>query len=180
MKKIVISLLTIALIVAFCTAALAAGYVFALTGSTKIRTGPGLGYSEIGTLFQGDSAPYLGDTSYDSRGVAWYRISCGGGSGWVSSRYTTLNGAYDTAPAPAPAPVPAPAPAYGGTVFAEGGSTKVRTGPGLGYAEIGTLFQGDSATYLGDTSVDGRGVPWYRISWEGGSGWVSSRYTTLY
>ena len=90
MKKVIITLLTIALIVAFGTAALAAGYVYALTGSTKIRTGPGLYYSEIGTLFQGDSAPYLGDTSYDSRGVAWYRISWEGGSGWVSSRYTTL------------------------------------------------------------------------------------------
>ena len=56
----------------------------------------------------------------------------------------------------------------------------VKLGYDLGECGVDGLFQGDTATYLGDSSVDSRGVAWYRISWEGGSGWVSSRYTTLY
>ena len=31
--------------------------------------------------------------------------------------------------------------------------------------------------FLGDTSVDGRGIPWYKIKWNGRDAWVSSRYT---
>ena len=36
------------------------------------------------------------------------------------------------------------------------------------------------AAYLGEHSADERGVTWYRISYNGGSGWVSSRYCTLH
>ena len=61
-------------------------------------------------------------------------------------------------------------------------STKaaLRTGPGLGYDRTGkVLHRGESATYLGSTSVDSRGVAWYKVRFDGREGWVSSRYTRL-
>ena len=57
------------------------------------------------------------------------------------------------------------------------GKSFVRTGPGLGYKSIGTLHKGDDAKYLGETSIDERGVLWYKIRFNGKSAWVSSRYT---
>lgn len=69
--------------------------------------------------------------------------------------------------------------AASGYVYGSSGDSYVRTGPGLGYASIGVLYRGSSAPYTGQTSVDYRGVPWYSISFNGRSGWVSSRYTTL-
>ena len=56
----------------------------------------------------------------------------------------------------------------------------MRTGPGLGYESIGTLFIGDAALYLGASSVDERGVMWYCIRFGNQTGWVSEKYTILY
>ena len=60
------------------------------------------------------------------------------------------------------------------------GNTYVRTGPGLKYKSLGTLHKDESARYLHETSVDDRGVTWYKIKWNGREAWVSSRYTSLY
>jgi hypothetical protein len=35
----------------------------------------------------------------------------------------------------------------------------------------------DDARYLGETSIDDRGVLWYKIKWNGREAWVSSKYT---
>ena len=59
------------------------------------------------------------------------------------------------------------------------GKSNVHTGPGLSYKVIGVLRVDDSAKYLEETSVDNRGVVWYKISWKGQKAWVSSRYTRL-
>ncbi len=64
--------------------------VYGASGDSNVRTGPGLDYDVLGTLTQGDTAVYLGGTSYDNRGVAWYQIAWKNGVGWVSSRYTAL------------------------------------------------------------------------------------------
>ena len=42
------------------------------------------------------------------------------------------------------------------------------------------ISRGGTATYLDDYSVDERGVTWYKISYNGGTGWVSSRYCELH
>ena len=57
------------------------------------------------------------------------------------------------------------------------GKSYVHTGPGLHYKRIGILHVGEDAKFLGNTSVDERGVLWYMINWKGREAWVSSRYT---
>ena len=57
------------------------------------------------------------------------------------------------------------------------GKSYVHTGPGLNYKRLGVLHIGEDARFLGDTSVDERGIPWYKIKWNGREAWVSSRYT---
>ena len=59
------------------------------------------------------------------------------------------------------------------------GDVWLRTGPGLDYDAVSILSSGKSFEYLCESSVDERGVAWYRISAGGKEGWVSSRYTEL-
>lgn len=140
-------------------------YVVGDTGKSNVHTGPGLGYEVIGVLRVDDSANYLEKSSVDSRGVTWYKISWKGEEAWVSSKYTRLSnkGSHK-----------------GSKVVAEDGDTNVRTGPGLKYRSFDIMYAGDEAKYLGKSSTDNRGVVWYKISWDGETGWVSSKYTALY
>lgn len=180
MKRKVAAILILALLV-FCAGALADSVRF--TGDCNVRSGPGLGYSVIGSVNSGSYLTYLDSSSVDYRGVTWYEVSFRGGIGWVSSVYAYITGSSGNA-------------TYGGgsggssgysggysssgnTVYAGSGDTNVRTGPGLGYTSVGTLYKGQSATYLGDTSYDSRGVAWYKIRWNGQARWVSSVYTWI-
>ncbi len=84
------------------------------TGDVWLRTGPGLDYESVAILKTGKSYEYLGESSVDERGVAWYKIAVGDKTGWVSSRYSELVGETaaseeDKNDEPAPAPTEAPA-----------------------------------------------------------------------
>lgn len=197
-KKTMISLVVVMLVAVLCFSALASSVYF--TGNCNVRSGPGLTYSMIGSVNRGSYLTYLGDTSVDNRGVAWYRVAFGSGSGWVSSVYGNItsgsgsatygagggggapySGYVNPSPYGNPNPNPNPDPAPSGrNVRAISGDTYLRTGPGLSYSKIGVLYQGQAAEYLNDTQYDNRGVAWYYVRWGGGNGWVSSRYTTLY
>lgn len=62
------------------------------TGDVWLRTGPGRDYDAISILSTGKTFDYLGESSVDERGVAWYKIIAGDKTGWVSSRYSELIG----------------------------------------------------------------------------------------
>lgn len=59
------------------------------------------------------------------------------------------------------------------------GDCNVRTGPGLSYAKLGSMAKGSTLTYLEESSVDERGVTWYKVSFNSSYGWVSSKYASL-
>ena len=59
------------------------------------------------------------------------------------------------------------------------GDTYVRKHPDKDAAEFGVLYQGDSAPYLEEKRWDDRDVVWYKVSFHGHKGWVSSRYTKI-
>ena len=58
-------------------------------------------------------------------------------------------------------------------------SVNLRSGPGLSYAIVTSFPEGKSLTYLGESSVDDRGVTWYKVSSGKNTGWISSRYARL-
>ena len=60
------------------------------TGNVFVRLGPGLGYGICDVMAPGEVRAYKGNTYHDDRGIAWYRVECKNGAGWVSSRYTKL------------------------------------------------------------------------------------------
>jgi uncharacterized protein YgiM (DUF1202 family) len=64
-------------------------------------------------------------------------------------------------------------------VKASGGQTNVRNQPNLNGKSLKVMEKGTTATYLNASSTDERGVVWYKVSYNGTTGWVSSKYTTL-
>ena len=142
-----------------------------ITGKCNVRSGPSLSHNSIGTAYKGDVLTGTGNISTDSRGIAWYSVIYKGNPGWVSSVYASITGGVSSSSSSSSS--------SSGTVRGVTGDSFVRTGPGLSYSDIGVLRNGSSATFLGETSVDSRGVVWYKISWNGSYGWVSSRYTSL-
>ena len=149
-------------------------YVRATGGVVNVRSGPGVSYEDVGTLVRGECLTYLGSTRYDSTGQAWYKAQYYSyGEVWVSAVYSELT--YTRTEASSD-----DAAGTSGSYIQATGRLNVRSGPGLGYDDKGTLLSGSTATYLGEYSTDERGVTWYKISYNGGSGWVSSRYCTLH
>lgn len=60
------------------------------TASVNLRKGPGLGYSKVVAYGKGKKLTYLGESSKDSRGVVWYKVTDGKYTGWMSSKYSKL------------------------------------------------------------------------------------------
>lgn len=158
MKKIRI-LLALAMIAALISgAALADGYVEA-GAQVNVRSGPGLSYRDLGTIYSGDTLEYLEKSSIDNRGVVWYKVEYKGEPGWVSSKYCELFGEV--------------------YVYATDGQSYIRQNPNLNGKALTVMHEGEAAEYLGKTSIDNRGVAWYKVEFDGWTGWVSSKYTTL-
>ena len=44
---------------------------------------------------------------------------------------------------------------------------------------LGYINEGNTATFLGKSSTDARGVKWYKIKYDGVTGWISSRYSKI-
>lgn len=138
------------------------------TGSVNLRSGAGLGYKSLRTIGKGVTLSW-DKQSTDSRGVTWYRVTYKGTTGWISSKYAKKGGSGGGSGG-----------GFGSMqVVGDSGKSNVHTGPGLAYDTIGVLHVGESALYLNATSVDDRGVVWFKISWKGKDAWVSSRYTLL-
>ena len=148
-----------------------------INGKCNVRSGPSLSHNSRGTAYVGDVLFGTGEISTDSRGIAWYSVLYKGSKGWVSSVYASLTGFTKKSSSKSSS---SSSSASGSVVVGTSGDSHVRTGPGLGYDKLGVLHNGNSASFLGQTSTDSRGVVWYKISWNGSSGWVSSRYTSLY
>ena len=65
--------------------------VYVSGGSVWLRTGPGLNYSRVTTVHEGQNLTYRGSSSVDNRGVRWYNVTYNGSSAWISSRYSKLS-----------------------------------------------------------------------------------------
>ena len=62
-----------------------------VNADTHICQGPDQESVKLGTVHQGETYDFLGDVAEDTDGIEWYRIVFGSASGWISSRYSTLN-----------------------------------------------------------------------------------------
>ena len=136
------------------------------TGSVNLRSGAGLNFASLGIIGKGKTLTY-DSTKKDDRGVTWYHVTYNGKTGWVSSKYAKSGSSSSSSSS-----------SSSGKVTTTG-SVNIRAGAGLDYKSVGNMGKGKTATYLGETKKDGRGVAWYKISYKGITGWVSSKYSKL-
>ncbi len=129
-----------------------------------VRSGPGTSYKSIGSLAKGKTFTIKGKVQ-DISGTWWYTLSYNGKTGYVSSKYvktsSTSSGVTSVSNTT-------------GTVTASDG-LNVRSGPGTKYSRIGGLDKGKTFTITGKAQ-DSSGTWWYRLTFSGKTGYVSSQY----
>lgn len=123
--------------------------------SLNVRSGPGTNYGRVGSLAKGVTVTIL-----DSSTAGWYQITSGSITGYVSADYIAVGATASKATSSA---------SEKGYVTAS--ALNVRSGPGTGYAKVGSLSYGTSVTFQ-DSGVAG----WYQISTGSISGYVSADY----
>ncbi len=143
----------------------AAGETAKVTASLlNVRSGAGTGYSKIGTLKKGKTFIVTG-TAKDKSGVKWYKFKYSSKkNGYVSSKYVDIKANTVTSVSN-----------LKGTVNTKSDPLTVRSGAGSSYKKLGTLAKGKTFTITGKAK-DSSGVWWYRFTYSGKNGFVSSKY----
>ncbi|MBZ4664876.1 SH3 domain-containing protein [Mahella sp.] len=142
------------------------------TGTVKVnttlnvRSGAGTQYKVVGSLKNGTKVEVLGKSG------SWYKIKYGGITGYVSGQYLVVSGT-SPAPAPTPAPTPAPAPAAQTGTVKVNTTLNVRSGAGTQYKVVGSLKNGTKVEVLGKSGS------WYKIKYNGITGYVSGQYMVV-
>ena len=146
------------------------------TAALNVRTGAGTGNAKITTVANGTNMIYLGETATVG-GTVWYKVTTSAGIGWVSGAYSRLVATPDVKPVSSSGSSGSSS-SYT-KVYVSGGSVWLRSGPSLNYSRVAVVYEGTNLNYRGSSSVDGRGVRWYNVTYNGQSAWISSRYAKL-
>lgn len=122
----------------------------------RMRSGPGTNSSILGT--------YSSGTAMEVTGVNgnWYQVSYNGTTGYVRSDYMSLSGAAGGGGSSSSTSGTA------GTV--KGSDVRLRSGPGTGYAILGTYSNGTALT------IEGTSGSWTKVTIGGVSGYMHSDY----
>ena len=59
------------------------------------------------------------------------------------------------------------------------GNVHIRKKPNRKGEDMGCIDVGDTLTFLGERKTDERGVAWYKVKFNGKTGWVSSKYSKI-
>ncbi|MED3811191.1 SH3 domain-containing protein [Priestia megaterium] len=125
---------------------------YTVTASTlNVRSGAGTNYASIGSVTKGQKLSVV------SKSGSWYKINYNGRTGYVSSDYVQASGT--TTP-----------PAESTTYTVTASTLNVRSGAGTSYASIGSVTKGQKL------SVVSKSGSWYKINYNGRTGYVSSDY----
>ena len=134
--------------------------------SLYVRSGASTSHNILGTVNKGNTVE-IKDTQ-----DGWHKINYKGNDGWVSGKYissssnsstsgSTSNGSTSTGTTQG---------SKTGTITAT--SLNVRSGAATSYSILGTLSNGKTVTIYGESNG------WYKISYNGGYGWVSKTYVS--
>ena len=164
LKRIGAVLVLVAILMTVLAGAAMAATYYYTTANLNMRKGAGTEYTRVATLSKGTKVEKL-DSRKASTGVTWYKVKAGSKTGWVCASYLKSSGGGSAS----------------GTITMKSGKSYIRTGPGLDYRVLSTIPKGASAKYY-DTAYDDRSpaVLWYKIKYDGHTGWVSSKYTKRY
>lgn len=128
--------------------------------AVSVRAGPGLNYQVVDKLVVNEPV----DRSNCNTDGSWCYIRHEGTDGWVAAVFlsSATSGSGQTPSQPPQSP---PSDQYQAKT-----ATNVRTGPGTGFAVVGSLKSDETVT-RGQCSADGN---WCYITHDGPNGWVSA------
>jgi uncharacterized protein YgiM (DUF1202 family) len=134
------------------------------TGALNIRSGPGITYGVITSVYRGTTFTLLARNT----DASWVKIVLSNGTqGWVNSRYITTT--YPLYSLPVEGGVTA------GNATVNTGALNIRSGPGITYGVITSVYRGTSLTLLARNAD----ASWVKVALSSGTqGWVNSRYIT--
>jgi len=135
------------------------------TSTLNLRSGPSTSKSKFLVIPKGGQVDSL---SVQSNG--WHQVKYNNKVGFVSGKYLKQ---ITQAAAPSPTPPPI-ANLSSGSVVTVNSSLNMRTGPSKVNKVLLTISKGKEAEYLGTASTG-----WYQIRYNGKTGYISHRYSTL-
>ena len=150
----------------FVTASLTAGaFAASATATTHVnmRAGAGNGYRVVSVVAKGQTVTTNGKSGN------WTKVTAGGKTGYVHSKYLTSGSASTGTTASTSTSTTTNTAST--TVYATS-AVNVRSGPSTSYKVITSMSKGQIAT---KTGVSGN---WAKISVNGKTGYVSSKYLT--
>ena len=144
------------------------GTVNTKTDPLTVRSGPGSSYKSLGSIAKGKTFTIKGKVQ-DFSGVWWYTFDFNGKTGYVSSAYVKTSSTSTSV---------TEIKGTTGTVNTKTDPLTVRSGPGASYSSLGTLAKGKTFAVTGKAQ-DSSGTWWYRLTYSGKTGYVSSKYVTV-
>jgi uncharacterized protein YraI len=181
--KLVVCVVIIMLIFIPSSAALAAespvqGAVTITTGYTlKLRSGPGAGYDQIGTVPYNTTLPVLGR----DEGANWVFVDYSGARGWIAAWLATVSGDLNSVPVGAPddgggsAPPPESGSAPSGVTAIPTTTLRIRSGAGTDYPQVGTIPAGVEVPVLAYDAA----ANWIYVDYAGAQGWSAAWLATV-
>lgn len=118
----------------------------------NIRAGAGTDYDKLGVAKVGTKLTVT-DVTDDGK---WYQVSYNGKTGYINRKMVTVEELE-----------------YNATATVKN-DVNVRSGPGSEYTKLGVAKTGDKLTVIGVT-----GTNWYKISYNGKTGYVAGNYVTV-
>lgn len=148
------------------TASLTAGAFAAsatTTATVNVRSGAGNSYKVVTCVTKGKSVTTNGSSGN------WTKVTANGKTGYIYNKYLSTSGSSTSASSSTSSTTTT---STSSTTVYSTTTLNVRSGPGTSYGIITTMTKGQSAT---KTGVSGS---WYKVSVNGKTGYVSSKYIT--
>lgn len=131
----------------------------------RLRTGPGLGSSVIGTLADGTRGTIVGSAKVID-GIAWLEIQTRSGTGWLAEQYLEASESGPSTGARF---------SSGDIVTVDTDLVNLREGAGTNQPVIRALGNGIAGT-VSDGPVEASNLWWVRIDTDFGTGWVAEAF----
>ena len=151
-----------------------------ITSAVNLRSKPLTSSTIYTSIPAGKIVSCTGTAAKTSGGSVWYQVKYNGTTGWIYSAYAEkYSSSSDDSDSQSGSTVVKTYDIDGKYVKVVGGSVNIRSKAGTSYKVVGSMPSGAYGTCLGTAAKDTRGVVWYKVKYNGVTGWVSSRYSKI-
>ena len=151
-----------------------------ITSAVNLRAKPLTSSTIYTSIPAGKIVSCTGTAAKTSGGSVWYQVKYNGTTGWIYSAYAEkYSSSSSDSSSQSNSTVVSTYDIDGKYVKVVGGSVNIRSKAGTSYKVVGSMPSGAYGTCLGTAAKDTRGVVWYKVKYNGVTGWVSSRYSKI-